>query len=63
MTLGIADIIALLLITIGAMNAALAYAVPSAGGIAAVRGAIEFRTIVLATIVIAIFIVVHEFIL
>jgi multiple antibiotic resistance protein len=62
MNFGIADVIALLLVTIGPLKAAIVYATLTAGADKAVRRAIAFKTVTVAAIVILIFIVFGEFI-
>lgn len=63
MTLGLADIIAILLITIGPLKATIVYASLTAGADPALRRAIAFKTVIVATIVILLFIVFGEAIL
>ena len=63
MNLGIADVIAILVITIGPLKAAIVYATLTANADKALRRAIAFRTVMVATIVIVIFIIFGEFIL
>src|SRR5215472_9186782 len=63
MNLGIADVIAILVITIGPLKAAIVYATLTANADKALRRAIAFRTVIVATIVIVIFIIFGEYIL
>ena len=63
MTFGIFDGIAILVITLGPLKAAIVYATLTSGAEEALRRAIAFRTVTVATIVIVIFIVFGEFIL
>ena len=63
MNLGIADVVAILVITIGPLKAAIVYATLTANADKALRRAIAFRTVMVATIVIVIFIIFGEFIL
>src|SRR5215472_14214813 len=63
MNLGIADVIAILVITIGPLKAAIVYATLTANADKALRRAIAFRTVMVATIVIVIFVIFGEFIL
>jgi multiple antibiotic resistance protein len=63
MNFGIADVIAILVITIGPLKAAIVYATLTANADKALRRAIAFRTVMVATIVIVVFIVFGEFIL
>ena len=63
MNFGIADVIAILVITIGPLKAAIVYATLTANADKALRRAIAFRTVMVATIVIVIFVIFGEFIL
>jgi multiple antibiotic resistance protein len=63
MNFGIADDIAILVITVGPLKAAIVYARLTGGADRALRRAIAFRTVIVATIVLLIFIVFGEFIL
>ena len=63
MNFGIADDIAILVITVGPLKAAIVYARLTGGADKALRRAIAFRTVIVATIVLLIFIVFGEFIL
>jgi small neutral amino acid transporter SnatA (MarC family) len=63
MNLGIADVIAILVITIGPLKAAIVYTTLTANADKALRRAIAFRTVMVATIVIVIFVIFGEFIL
>jgi multiple antibiotic resistance protein len=63
MKFGIVDVIAILLITIGPLKASIVYATLTAGANASLRRAIAFKTVIVATIVVLIFIIFGEFIL
>lgn len=63
MKFGIVDLIAILLITIGPLKASIVYATLTAGANASLRRAIAFKTVIVATIVVLIFIIFGEFIL
>lgn len=63
MNFGIADDIAILAITVGPLKAAIVYATLTGGADKALRRAIAFRTVIVATLVLLIFVVFGEFIL
>lgn len=63
MTIGIADIVVILLITIGPLKALIVYATITGGAEAALRRQIAFRTVFVATIVALLFVVAGEVIL
>jgi multiple antibiotic resistance protein len=62
-TLGVVDIMAIMLITIGPLKAAIVYSTLTAGAATALRRAIAVKTVIVASIVIVVFIVFGEFIL
>jgi multiple antibiotic resistance protein len=63
MTIGIADIVVILLITIGPLKALIVYATITSGADAALRRQIAFRTVFVATIVTLLFVIAGEVIL
>ncbi len=63
MPIGFADVIVILLITIGPLKALIVYATLTGGADAALRRKIAFRTVMVTTIVALLFVVAGEFIL